>query len=192
MGRVKQADRVNKKLAEMKGESVKKHAGAGKSQSTLPSDAQRKKHRKRSGTRALMDIRKFQGMTSKRRGKTDAATALLIQRQPMSRLIREILADITRDTGTAYMIKATAVDELHTAAEAAITSMFAGAQSLAQHRGAVSAERKDLRMFNYCHECPIEAISALADPKYNEEQVSWRPTNKVSSVDIHDLSKAAW
>ena len=182
MGRVKQADRVNKKLAEM-------HSGVAKK---TPIDGQRKKHRKRSGTRALMDIRKFQGMTSKRKGKCDAATALLVQRQPMSRLIRETLQRVTADSGQDFMISTKAVDQLHTAAEAMLTAMLTGAQSLAQHRGAVSVERKDLRLFNYCHECPTAAISALADPLYNQEQVSWLSTNKVSSININDLSKEAW
>ena len=190
MGRVKQAARVNEKLAGLRGEGAKKTNRASKSEGEK--DQQRKKHRKRSGTRALMDIRKYQGMTHKRKGKADAATALLIPRESMSRLIRETLQDVASENGESFSISSKAVDEIHTAAEAMITAHLAGAQSLAQHRGAVSVERKDLRMFNYCHECPSASISAVADPLYNQQQVSWLPSNKVSSVDIHALNQKAW
>lgn len=149
-----------------------------------------KKRRWRSGTKALMDIRGMQGITSKRHGKHNAATCRLVQRLPMSRLIREILQDIAGgDPNAAHLIAADAVDALHEAAEALLVSRLNLAQSCATHRKVVGVHHKDMRLAGYASECPEAALSAREDPTYNAQKVSWLPTNKVSHIDIKPFAK---
>lgn len=98
---------------------------------TLVRNGEKKKHRFRPGTVALREIRNMQ-----------RSTELLIPRQPMRRLVRELAGEqrpnirMTKD----------AAESLHVAAEAFITDLFASGMYMAVFAGRKSLELKDLRM----------------------------------------------
>lgn len=94
-------------------------------------DQKKKKHRFRPGTVALREIRNMQ-----------RSTDLLIPRQPMRRLVREIAGE---QRSNIRMTK-DAAESLHVAAEAFITDLFASGMYMAVFAGRTTLELKDLRM----------------------------------------------
>ncbi len=94
-------------------------------------NGEKKKHRFRPGTVALREIRNMQ-----------RSTDLLIPRQPMRRLIRELAGE---QRSNIRMTK-DAVESLHVAAEAFITDLFSSGMYMAVFAGRKSLELKDLRM----------------------------------------------
>ena len=88
-----------------------------------------KPHRYRAGTAALKDIRHFQG-----------GTALLIQKLPFQRLVREI----TQDFKTDLRLQSAAILCLQEAAEAYIVRLFDDANLCAIHARRVTIMPKDI------------------------------------------------
>jgi histone H3/H4 len=70
-------------------------------------------HRFRPGTRALMEIRKYQRSTN-----------LLLRKLPFSRLVREILLNHYTRPGMEFRWQATALEALQHAAEAYLIQLF--------------------------------------------------------------------
>jgi histone H3 len=92
-----------------------------------------KKRRYRPGTRALMEIRKYQ-----------KSTDLLIRKLPFSRLVRSIAQDCFARPGEVFRWQSTAVLALQQAAEAYLTGMFEDANECAIHAKRVTLMPKDL------------------------------------------------
>jgi histone H3/H4 len=116
MGRIKQAkpsSLTGKKLAVKKKDPPK-----------------RKPHRFRPGTRALMEIRKYQ-----------KSTDLLIRRLPFQRLVREISDALSSEPKRWQSV---AVEALQEAAEAFLVGMFEDANLCAIHSKRVTIKPKDL------------------------------------------------
>lgn len=93
-----------------------------------------KKHRYRAGTRALMEIRRFQ-----------KATMLLIPKLPFSRLIREIAMDII-PRGSLLRFQSSALMALQEAAEAYLVQLFEDTVLCAIHAKRVTIMPRDMRL----------------------------------------------
>jgi histone H3/H4 len=92
----------------------------------------RKPHRYRPGTKALMDIRKYQ-----------KSTALLIPKLPFSRLIREIChKTVTAD----FKFQVLAIEALQEAAEAFLVHLFEDSLLCAIHAKRVTVMPKDMAL----------------------------------------------
>lgn len=91
----------------------------------------KKKHRYRPGTRALMNIRKYQ-----------KSTELLIKRQPFQRLVKEISTHYKAD----LRFQSTALEALQQAAEFYIIGLFEDTNLCALHRGCVTITPKDMNL----------------------------------------------
>ena len=90
----------------------------------------------RPGTRALMEIRKYQ-----------QSTDLLIRRRPFSRLVKEILRDQYARPGIIeYRWQATALLALQEASEAYLVSLFEDTNLCAIHAKRVTIMPKDLQL----------------------------------------------
>jgi histone H3 len=87
-------------------------------------------HRYRPGTKALMEIRKYQKSTN-----------LLIARMPFQRLVREIIQSVSSQV---LRVRMSAVEALHEAAEAFIVGLFEDANLCAIHAKRVTIMVKDI------------------------------------------------
>lgn len=87
-------------------------------------------HRYRPGTKALMEIRKYQKSTN-----------LLIARMPFQRLVREIIQSVSSQV---LRVRMSAVEALHEAAEAFIVGLFEDANLCAIHAKRVTVMVKDI------------------------------------------------
>lgn len=100
--------------------------------STSAGAVTKRRHRWRPGTKALREIKKYQ-----------KSTEHLIQKNPFSRLVREIVREqggISRgpdDTVVAFRMQGTALEALQEAAEAYVVEFFENAQC-----GAIHARRQ--------------------------------------------------
>lgn len=92
---------------------------------------QQKKRRFRPGTRALMEIRKYQ-----------KGTELLLRKLPFHRLIREIAQDYKND----LRFQATALEALQELTEAYIISLFEDTNLSAIHGKRVTIMPKDVQL----------------------------------------------
>ena len=91
-----------------------------------------KKRRWRPGTKALMEIRKYQ-----------KSSRLLIRKLPFSRLVRYLAQDFAKP-GVVFRWQSTAILALQQAAEAYLTGMFEDANLCAIHAKRVTIMPKDL------------------------------------------------
>ena len=90
----------------------------------------KKKHRFRPGTRALIDIRKYQ-----------KSTELLIRKLPFQRLVREIAQDFKTD----LRFQSAAVTALQEASEAYLVGLFEDTNLAAIHTKRVTIMPKDIQ-----------------------------------------------
>ncbi|XP_016318866.1 histone H3-like centromeric protein A [Sinocyclocheilus anshuiensis] len=98
-----------------------------------PSEASpRKKHRFRPGTRALMEIRKYQ-----------KSTDLLLRKAPFSRLVREVCQTFSREH---MMWQGYALMALQEAAEAFMVRLFSDANLCAIHAKRVTLFPRDIQL----------------------------------------------
>eukprot|EP01029_Cantina_marsupialis_P029149 TRINITY_DN779871_c0_g1_i1.p1 TRINITY_DN779871_c0_g1~~TRINITY_DN779871_c0_g1_i1.p1 ORF type:complete len:143 (+),score=12.87 TRINITY_DN779871_c0_g1_i1:83-511(+) len=98
---------------------------------SIPVPATKKKHRRKPGTVALQEIRKYQ-----------RSTELLIQKLPFQRLVREISQDIDVE----YRWQGTALAALQEAAEAYCVGLLEDSNLCSIHAGRVTLMCKDLRL----------------------------------------------
>ena len=114
------------------GKKVTKEASRKASRGTLAKTQGgiKKKHRFRPGTRALMEIRKYQ-----------RSTKLLIQRMPFRRLVAEVSNYLAAEP---KRWRETALDALQEAAEAFIVGVFEDANLCAIHAKRVTIMPKDM------------------------------------------------
>ncbi|KAH3753684.1 hypothetical protein DPMN_188327 [Dreissena polymorpha] len=99
---------------------------------------ERKKHRFRPGTRALMEIRKFQKSTN-----------LLVRKAPFVRLVREICLDL--DPGKPHFWTGYALMAIQEAAEAYIVHLFEDAMLCAIHAKRVTVMPRDIYLARRLH-----------------------------------------
>ncbi|XP_029457490.1 histone H3-like centromeric protein A [Rhinatrema bivittatum] len=92
-----------------------------------------RRRRYRPGTRALMEIRKYQ-----------RSTELLLRKQPFSRLVREITVSLSR--GYAYSWQSMALLALQEAAEAFMVRLFEDAYLCAFHAKRVTLFKQDIQL----------------------------------------------
>ncbi|XP_026144097.1 histone H3-like centromeric protein A isoform X1 [Carassius auratus] len=98
-----------------------------------PSEASpRKKHRFRPGTRALMEIRRYQ-----------KSTGLLLRKAPFSRLVREVCQTFSRGQ---MMWQGYALMALQEAAEAFLVRLFSDANLCAIHAKRVTLFPRDIQL----------------------------------------------
>ncbi|XP_026144101.1 histone H3-like centromeric protein A isoform X2 [Carassius auratus] len=97
-----------------------------------PSASPRKKHRFRPGTRALMEIRRYQ-----------KSTGLLLRKAPFSRLVREVCQTFSRGQ---MMWQGYALMALQEAAEAFLVRLFSDANLCAIHAKRVTLFPRDIQL----------------------------------------------
>jgi len=94
-----------------------------------------RKHRFRPGTRALMEIRKYQRSTN-----------LLLRKLPFARLVKEILREHFARPGMEYRWQATALMALQEAAESYLVTLFEDANLCAIHAKRVTLMKRDIQL----------------------------------------------
>ncbi|CAH1232599.1 HIST2H3A [Branchiostoma lanceolatum] len=92
----------------------------------------KRRHRFRPGTRALMEIRKYQKSTS-----------LLIRKLPFARLVREVCQDVG---GMNHRWQAYAIMALQEAAEAFLVGLMEDANLIALHAKRVTLMPRDIQL----------------------------------------------
>jgi histone H3 len=97
----------------------------------------KKPHRYRPGSRALMDIRKYQ-----------KSTDLLIRKRPFGRLVREITQGIVKEKGLPhdFRYQYAAMVALQEASEAYLVQLFEESQYLAIHAKRITLKKEDIRL----------------------------------------------
>ena len=102
-----------------------------------PTGGPKKPHRYRPGSRALIDIRKYQ-----------KSTDLLIRKRPFKRLVREITQDIVKQRGLPddLRFQSSAMFALQEASEAYLVQLFEESQLLAIHAKRVTIKRDDIKL----------------------------------------------
>ncbi|KAF8529134.1 histone-fold-containing protein [Hysterangium stoloniferum] len=100
----------------------------------------RRKKRYRPGTRALMEIRKYQ-----------KSTDMLIRKLPFSRVVREIALDMITDeqdyeTGSGLRWQSSAILALQEATEAFLVHLFEDANLCAIHAKRVTIMQRDIQL----------------------------------------------
>ena len=103
----------------------------------------RKPRRFRPGTRALLQIRKYQ-----------RSTELLIRKLPFQRLVREVSEDVFKEKGVeSFRYQSTAILALQEASEDFLVRMFSQCNDICIHGKRVTVQQKDIqlwkRLFNY-------------------------------------------
>ncbi|XP_072286624.1 histone H3-like centromeric protein A [Pyxicephalus adspersus] len=104
----------------------------GPSRESAPRRRQRV-HRYRPGTRALMEIRKYQ-----------KSTDLLIRKAPFARLVREVCMEYTR--GMPFMWQSMAIMALQEAAEAFLVRLFEDSYLCCLHAKRVTLFVQDMQL----------------------------------------------
>ena len=94
-----------------------------------------KPHRFRPGTRALMEIRKYQ-----------RSTGLLLRKLPFSRLVREILREHFARPGFEFRWQLQGMLALQEAAEAYLVGLFEDANLCAIHAKRVTIMKRDIQL----------------------------------------------
>jgi histone H3/H4 len=94
-----------------------------------------RKRRFRPGTKALMEIRKFQ-----------ASTDLLIRKLPFARLVKEILREHYARPGVEYRWQPNALLALQEAAECYLVQLFEDANLCAIHANRVTLMQRDIQL----------------------------------------------
>ena len=97
----------------------------------------KKPHRYRPGSRALMDIRKYQ-----------KSTDFLIRKRPFGRLVREITEDIVKEKSLPHEFRYqyAAMVALQEASEAYLVQLFEESQYLAIHAKRITLKAEDIRL----------------------------------------------
>lgn len=122
-----------KRLVEAKGKAPEKTSFLDAVVKDEPA-RRKKKRRLRAGTRALMEIKKYQKSVDTQ-----------IPKASMERLIREILQDFTA-AGQALRLKKSAVEALHEGAEVFLTEIAEMAQKYAVHAKRVTIMPPDVAL----------------------------------------------
>ncbi|KAF9969944.1 hypothetical protein BGZ73_007492 [Actinomortierella ambigua] len=94
----------------------------------------KKRYRRRPGTVALREIRRFQ-----------MSTELLIPKLPFERLVREI----TQDSKIGFRFRPLSMTALHEASEGYLVSLFEGASLAAIHANRVTILPKDIHLVRH-------------------------------------------
>eukprot|EP00735_Rhodelphis_limneticus_P008370 TRINITY_DN21305_c0_g1::TRINITY_DN21305_c0_g1_i1::g.16334::m.16334 TRINITY_DN21305_c0_g1::TRINITY_DN21305_c0_g1_i1::g.16334 ORF type:complete len:151 (-),score=-9.22,sp/Q7RXR3/CENPA_NEUCR/59.71/8e-44,Histone/PF00125.19/1.3e+03,Histone/PF00125.19/8.2e-28,CBFD_NFYB_HMF/PF00808.18/3.8e+03,CBFD_NFYB_HMF/PF00808.18/5e-06,CENP-T/PF15511.1/0.0009,Bromo_TP/PF07524.8/0.0016,CENP-S/PF15630.1/0.0035,TFIID-31kDa/PF02291.10/0.028 TRINITY_DN21305_c0_g1_i1:67-519(-) len=105
---------------------------ARSSKPTPPTPPSSSKRRYRPGTRALVEIRRYQRSTN-----------LLLRKLPFARLVREIMTSLT---SVQHRIEARALEALQEAAEAYLVHLFEDANLCAIHAKRVTVMPKDIQL----------------------------------------------
>jgi len=92
-------------------------------------------HRYRPGTRALMEIRKYQRTTN-----------LLLRKLPFARLVREILREYFARPGFEFRWQQTAMLAMQEATESYLVALFEDANLCAIHAKRVTIMRRDIQL----------------------------------------------
>ncbi|XP_060602026.1 uncharacterized protein LOC132755225 [Ruditapes philippinarum] len=124
-----------------KGRTVARRSGANDgdaSTSRAERSASTKKKRFRPGTKALMEIRKYQKSTN-----------LLLRKMPFARLVREVCVDLF--PGTNHLWTAHALLAIQEAAEAYLVYLFEDANLCAIHAKRVTIMPKDIFLARRLH-----------------------------------------
>ena len=121
------------------GKAPRKQLATKAAQKSAPAEGGVRRRRVRPGTKALREIRKYQGLTHKH---TNLATKLLIRKLPFQRLVREIAQDIKTD----LRFQASAMMALQEAAEAYMVKLFDDANLCAIHAKRVTLMPKDIQL----------------------------------------------
>ncbi|KAF2416187.1 histone-fold-containing protein [Tothia fuscella] len=100
----------------------------------------KKSHRYKPGTKALMEIRRYQGKIH--------GTELLIRKLPFARLVREI--GLTLKDGLRW--QSSALDALQEAAECVLVTELSVANLLAIHAKRVTIQQRDMQLSRYLRE----------------------------------------
>ena len=105
-----------------------------------PKGRVKKSRRFRPGTRALLQIRKYQ-----------KSTELLIRKLPFQRLVREVVQDMFKTKS--YRFQSTAILALQEASEDFLVRMFSQCNDICIHGKRVTVQQKDVqlwkRLFDY-------------------------------------------
>jgi histone H3 len=127
MARTKQTARKS-----LRGNTPRKQLVTRVAMMSVPRSAVRKPSRYRPGTRALMQIRKYQKRTD-----------LLISKLPFQKLVREIAA---RSTKKAVRFQSAALMALQEASEAYLVELFEHTNLIAIHAKRVTIMAKDMQL----------------------------------------------
>jgi histone H3/H4 len=124
--------------------------------------------RARPGMAALREIRMYQGgivRSSKKPKGKDPATALLMPKASMERLVREVLQDTdVLDGATVQRFQGDALVAIHTAAEAYLTDLWTTGQIIACYTKRQSVRFTDLLLAKYFEDTPMPARNARSIP----------------------------
>jgi histone H3/H4 len=123
-------------LSARKRAALERSKGQKQPRSGVVKDAatiQKKKHRWRSGTVALREIKKYQ-----------TSTELLLRKLPFQRLVREIAQQYSTSSGEPYRFSSGAMKNMQEAAEPAVVSLLEQAQEITLVRKRVTVSPKDM------------------------------------------------
>ena len=116
------------------------NTGPAKKPRNPPTGGVRKRRRFRPGTRALLQIRKYQ-----------KSTELLIRKLPFQRLVREVVQEMFKTKS--YRFQSTAILALQEASEDFLVHMFSQCNDICIHGKRVTVQQKDIqlwrRLFDY-------------------------------------------
>ena len=103
----------------------------------MPTGGPKKPHRYRPGSRALMDIRKYQ-----------KSTDFLIRKRPFGRLVREITQNIVKEKNLPddFRYQYAAMVALQEASEAYLVQLFEESQYLAIHAKRITLKADDIKL----------------------------------------------
>jgi len=100
-----------------------------------PAGAAPVKRRRRPGTKALQEIRKYQ-----------KSTDLLLRKLPFARVVREITQELFTPPGMEFRFQASALLALQEAAEAFLVRLFEDANLCAIHAKRVTVMHRDMQL----------------------------------------------
>lgn len=181
------------------GAPVVKKTGAAAGKTVADGDkvkvvnGKRKPHRWRPGTKALQEIRKYQGGVGGGRFRGEAIdVALFFSKACFGRLVREIARQVCNERNIdPRLFQDKSIKALQHASETMLEAYYTGAQGVAVTAGRKTVTRNDLRRFIYSSECPLSSVSARTDPSVDQNRVCWNPNAHKTHIDILDLSKPA-
>ena len=108
----------------------------------------RRKHRKRPGTKARQEVRRYQSM-----GKY--ATMTMLPKEPFSRLVREVLQNLA---GSDYRVSKSAMNACQQAAESYMTDIFRAADRQREHAKRNTLYTEDVKSAIECNKHLSEQI----------------------------------
>lgn len=142
MGRTKQATGQSAKTKSGKAAFMSKVAKSVGDEVTTSEDMVKRKHRWKSGTVALRDIKKYQ-----------KSTKTLVPKAAVGRLMREIITEVS-GSGDKRMSK-TAIQALHVAVEARMVELYSDAVRVMVHAKRKKIFPQDLRIARALGKDPV-------------------------------------